>query len=188
MNLIVKLKFIAMTNFDLIYKENSKAINIFISRTIKDKMLVEDLVQETFIKAFKGLDSFNSEISCISTWLHKIAKNVVIDHVRKAYEANHILVSQFATEDNEEGDKIYNFADTSTNDDQVERNELLDKILDAVENLKPKYKEIAELHFIKQMNYKEIGAMLELPEGSVKGMIFRVREMLQATLAKYAKA
>jgi len=177
-----------MEKFDVIYKQNNKSIFIFISRSIKDKMLVEDLVQETFIKAFKGLDSYNPEISCISTWLHKIAKNVIIDYVRKGYEVNNILVSQFATEDNEEGDKIYNFADTSTNDDQVERNELLDKILDAVDSLKPKYKQIAELHFIKQMNYKEIGAMLELPEGSVKGMIFRVREMLQATLTKYARA
>lgn len=175
--------------FNEMYAENYRPISIFISRTIKDKMLVEDLLQETFIKAFKCFDTmYKAEKSSVSTWLHNIAKNTVIDHVRKCYDDKFILVSQFATEDNESGDKIFNFASTSTDDNQLENDELRQQIKKSISSLTPKYRMIAKLYFKNECTYKEIGTLLELPEGSVKGMIFRVREMLQASLKQYVNA
>jgi len=175
-----------MTNFDQIFNDNKRAISIFISKTVKDKMLVEDFTSETFCRAMEKFEQFDASKSNLSTWLHTIARNVVIDHFKSAPISRTISVSQFATEDNEEGDKIFNFADTSVNDNQFERNELHCAIRKAVKGLKPKYRVIAKFHFIQQMSYKEIGTLLEMPEGSVKGMIFRVRDMLKTSLKEYA--
>jgi RNA polymerase sigma-70 factor (ECF subfamily) len=176
-----------MSNKDFtdLYKNYNKNIFIFIHKNIRDTMLVEDLVQETFAKAWKAIDTYKVDMT-MTTWLHTIAKNVIIDHFRKGYADKYILVSQFATEDNETGDKIYEFADTSVNDNQVEAKELRTEIHKAVKALKPKYRFIAKLYFMKQMSYNEIGEFFDMPEGSVKGMIFRVREMLQTSLREYA--
>jgi RNA polymerase sigma-70 factor (ECF subfamily) len=177
-----------MTNFEQIYNDNKRAISIYISKTVKDKMLVEDLTSDVFLKAVERFNQFDESKSNLSTWLHTIAKNVIIDYFRTAHVDKYISVSQFATEDNEDGDKIFNFADTSVNDNQVERNELHCAIRKAVKGLKPKYRVIAKFHFIQQMSYKEIGTLLEMPEGSVKGMIFRVRDMLRTSLAEYVNS
>ena len=173
------------TDFTNLYREYNKGIYIFIHKNIRDTMLVEDLVQETFAKVWKSFDTYKPEMT-MTTWLHTIAKNVMVDYYRKGYADKYILVSQFATEDNETGDKIYEFADTSVNDNQIENKELQVEIKKAVKALKPKYRFVAKLYFNKQMSYKEIGDFFGMPEGSVKGMIFRVREMLQTSLREYA--
>jgi RNA polymerase sigma-70 factor (ECF subfamily) len=175
--------------FSTIYKDNYRPIYIFINRTIKDKMLVEDLLQETFAKVFLNYDNlYIPEKSSLSSWIHNIAKNTVIDYVRQCYDEKYVLVSQFATEDNESGDKIFNFARTSVNDNQLENDELRAEIKKSISSLAPKYRMIAKLYFKNECTYNEIGTLLELPEGSVKGMIFRVREMLQASLKQYVNA
>jgi RNA polymerase sigma-70 factor (ECF subfamily) len=174
--------------FTQIYKLNYRPIFIFISRTIKDKNIVEELTNDVFMKALNNMDKFDSVKSSLTTWLHNIAKNTIIDHFRTCHDDKYILVSQFATEDNESGDKIFNFADTSTSDTQLENKELHEQIKKSISSLSPKYRFIAKLYFNKQMKYSEIATFLEIPEGSVKGMIFRVREMLQSSLKEYATA
>lgn len=174
--------------FNEIYKLNYRPIFIFISRTVKDKNVVEELANDVFVKAYKYFEQYDSAKSSLTTWLHNIAKNCIIDHFRTSNDDKFILVSTFVGEDHEEGDKIYEFASTSVDDNQIERKELKEQIKKSISGLAPKYRLIAKLYFNKEMKYSEIANFLEIPEGSVKGMIFRVREMLQTSLRQYVNA
>src|SRR5690606_11268454 len=68
--------------FQELVEKYRKALHHHISRMVRDKQEVEDLVQETFIKAFSALDSYASQYA-FSTWLYKIATNHAIDFMRK---------------------------------------------------------------------------------------------------------
>ena len=72
----------------------------FIFRMVKDKAQAEDLTQETFIKAFRALASFNSDYA-FSTWLYKIAANNCIDYFRKKKLATTSLDTPIKAKDGE---------------------------------------------------------------------------------------
>ena len=65
----------------LVMKYQSPIRRLFLSQTLGDEMLSDDLAQETFIKAYTHLDKFRG-IASFSTWLYRIAYNVYLDHVR----------------------------------------------------------------------------------------------------------
>jgi len=120
----------------------------------------------------------------LNTWLRTIANNAIIDYIRSKANKNslvNISVNQSIDDDNKE---YLQLPDNSTNDNTAENNELLDKLGTAFDNLKPKYKQIAEMFFIQELTYKEIEAILNIPMGTVKGMINRCRTKLQKQLIK----
>jgi RNA polymerase sigma-70 factor (ECF subfamily) len=73
--------------------------------------------------------------------------------------------------------------DTCNNSDEnLENKELLEAVHKAMSSLKPKYQKIATMFFIEDRPYPEIAEALEMPIGSVKGMIFRIKAMLRGEL------
>jgi RNA polymerase sigma-70 factor (ECF subfamily) len=165
---------------DELYKMYYSAILHLISNKVKNIELAEDLTSDTFVKAMEKMYLFDSEKSNISTWLHNISKNVIIDYYRKNKLDKHINVSEVT---DETGKEIYQFEDKRNNTVEViENNELSKSIERAMSSLKPKYQKVAELFFIKDQPYSEIAEALELPLNTIKGMIYRIREMLQNEL------
>ena len=65
-----------------LYKEHSDRVYSYIYLLVRHRECAEDLTQETFYKAYKGLDSFNKQAST-ATWLLKIARNVTYDYFRR---------------------------------------------------------------------------------------------------------
>ena len=151
----------------------------FILRMVKDKAQAEDLTQETFIKAFRALDSFNSDYA-FSTWLYKIAANNCIDYFRKKKLATTSLDTPIKVKD---GELQRDFAD----EEQGPESELISKeqtnhIRFAIDSLPVKYKEAIMLRHSQDKSYEEIAEMLNIPLGTVKVRIFRAREMLKSRL------
>jgi RNA polymerase sigma factor (sigma-70 family) len=150
-----------------------------ISRMIRDKVEVEDLTQEAFIKAFTSLASFNEEYA-FSTWLYKIATNNSIDYVRKrkllTFSINKPIES-------EESDYAFELPDTELEPDQeliaAQRKKMLD---DAMNSLPPKYRQVILMRHVDEKEYQEIAKVLKLPLGTVKAHIFRARELLYKQL------
>ncbi len=157
------------------------AIYHLISRMISDKTEVHDLTQETFVKAFASLKSFNHYYA-FSTWLYKIASNTCIDHLRKKkLQTFSIDQSTYSAGDEysyELPDKTYE-ADKEILTDQ--RSQLVSRAIDA---LPPKYREVIMLRHLEEKNYDEIAKILDLPLGTVKAHIFRGRELLYKSLRK----
>jgi RNA polymerase sigma-70 factor (ECF subfamily) len=173
-------------NFNTIYKENYNGIFNFIRLKVKNIEDVEDLTSQVFIKVSGHINNVPEKegdynpSKKFSTWIYTIAKNCVNDYLRKSINENKVdNVSDFV---NSEGDETFQFVDDSSNNNGVENNELKAKILKAIKGLSPNYRSIAYIYFIRNMQYLEIAETYNLPIGTVKGFIFRVREMLQHEL------
>lgn len=151
----------------------------FVYGMVKNRDEAEDLTQEAFIKAFRALDTFNSEYA-FSTWLYKIAANNCIDHFRKRRLKTYSLDAPITAKD---GELNRDFPDKSLGPDggllSKERNIQINK---AIESLPEKYRTAILLRHKEDMSYEEIANELKIPLGTVKVRIFRAREMLKLKL------
>jgi RNA polymerase sigma-70 factor (ECF subfamily) len=167
-------------SIEVLYKQYYKPILNFIMQKMHNVEIAEELANDTFIKAMDKMYQFNPEKSNISTWLHNISKNLIIDYYRKDDSDKYINVSSFV---DESGNEMIQIKDTCNNSDEnLENKELLEAVHKAMSSLKPKYQKIATMFFIEDRPYPEIAEALEMPIGSVKGMIFRIKAMLRGEL------
>jgi RNA polymerase sigma-70 factor (ECF subfamily) len=156
-----------------------------ILRMVKNRAEAEDLTQETFIKAFNSLDTFNSEYA-FSTWLYKIAVNNCIDHFRKKRLKTFPIDNPINVRDNEI-QREFPDRDEPQPDRRIiskERNLLIEQ---AIDHLPEKYRKAILLRHRQDKSYEEIAEELDLPLGTVKVRIFRAREMLKKALKEQLK-
>lgn len=167
-------------NFNDIYKEQKPRIELYLRTKTTNEELRNEVVSQTFVKAYTGLktNKFDASKSSISTWIHKIALNTLIDEIRKN-KYNLVHISDMT---NEEGNEYFEIADNCKTDAILENNELADNIINAFDKVKPTHKEIAIQYFMYQKEYSEIAEMLSIPLNTVKVAILRAREVLQNNL------
>ncbi|MBN2356733.1 sigma-70 family RNA polymerase sigma factor [candidate division KSB1 bacterium] len=150
-----------------------------ILRMVRQRDEAEDLTQETFIKAFNALPSFNAEYA-FSTWLYKIAVNNCIDHFRKKRLKTYPLDNPIPVKD---GELQREFPDQNeTPDSGLMEKERQTQIQDAIDSLPEKYRQAIVLRHGQDKSYEEIAIELDIPIGTVKVRIFRAREMLKKKL------
>jgi len=171
-----------MKDIEIIYRENHVAVLNYINWKINNIEDSEEIANDVFIKVNNNLNNYDANKSAFGTWLRTITNNSIIDYYRKnAKESKVQKVSDFV---NADGDETFQFiADRQSEAGyQLENDELSQKLLKAFRSLKPKYRKIALLYFMKDKQYNEIAEICQIPMGTVKGHIFRIREMLQAEL------
>ena len=169
---------------DLISKYTSPLYN-FVAR-LTDKNNAPDIIQETFIKVWKNLHSFDAERASFKTWIFTIAKNTATDFLRKKKSLLFSDMEKNATKDESENINSFseNIPDEKLLPDEVlqklQDSELLNKILD---ELPAHYKTILVLHYQEDMTFDEIGKVLGKPLNTVKNQHYRaiilLREMLK---------
>lgn len=138
-----------------------------------------DLVQETFIKAFGSLKTYDCHYR-FSTWLYKIAANSSIDYLRKRKIDSLSLDKPIPTKD---GDIQMEIPDDSYNPEKdLREREQSFGIEEAINSLPEKYKEVIVMRHKEDRSYEEIAAQLRVPVGTVKARIFRARELLKKKL------
>jgi RNA polymerase sigma-70 factor (ECF subfamily) len=165
-----------------LYNTHYSSILGFITRSIYNSDDAEELASDTFINANKGLKGFDSSKSNAKTWLRTIAKNLIVDYSRSKRYKDKLAEDNVSEYTDENGNELFSFTSDNNTAQTIESNELQNVINKAFANLKPKYKRIADLYFIEQYSYAEIIEMCDVPEGTVKGMISRCKEMLQSQL------
>ena len=166
-------------SFTLLLRKYRGAIFSLIYKMVQDKDETEDLVQETFIKAFSALSTFNDDYA-FSTWLFKIASNNCIDHLRKkrlhTYSLDKPTQSKEGTLTKELPDPIIN---PEMQLIESEKQLLIDL---AINNLSKKYRTAIIMRHKEEKSYEEISEALGIPLGTVKARIFRAREKLKKYL------
>ena len=156
-----------------------RALFFHIRKMTKDYEMIEDLVQESFTKAFDNLDSYNTDYA-FSTWLYRIATNHTIDYLRKKKLKTVSIDKKIRTK---EGEMDMNLPDReSKTDRKVIRDQRKQIIQQAIQDLPDKYQRVIELRHMESYSYKEIADELEMPLGTVKAHIFRARELLYKAL------
>lgn len=156
-----------------------RALYFHILKMIKDKEQVEDLVQETFVKAFDNLNTYSTNYA-FSTWLYRIATNHTIDYLRKKKLKTLSIDEPMKTKD---GEMEMQLEDESAGTDRdIIRKQRQKIVQKAIENLPEKYRKVIEMRHMEEKSYKEIAKVLDLPLGTVKAHIFRARELLYKSL------
>jgi RNA polymerase sigma factor (sigma-70 family) len=162
----------------LLNKYRGQIYNLIL-KIIHNPNEVDDLVQETFSKAFNSIENFNKEYA-FSTWLYRIATNSSIDFLRKRRLKTLSIDNPISAKEDEYTIEIPDTSDEpGKNIIQGQRDELVQA---AIKSLPPKYRKVIEMRHLQERTYEEIAADLDLPLGTVKAHIFRAREMLYKLL------
>jgi RNA polymerase sigma factor (sigma-70 family) len=156
-----------------------RALFFHISKMVKDRDHIEDLVQEAFMKAFGNLKSYNTDYA-FSTWLYRIATNHSIDYLRKRKLQTLSIDEPQKTKD---GELEMQLPDESyVTDREIIRKQRQNIINNAIDDLPDKYRDVIHMRHMEEKSYHEIAEVLDLPLGTVKAHIFRAREMLYKAL------
>ena len=146
----------------------------------------EDLVQETYLKAYRYYDKFE-EGTNFKAWLFKIMKNTFINNYRKKQQTP--TLSDFA--DIEESFETQVSEDAARQIKNPEQ-ELLENVLDedvqqAIDKLPPDYRMVVLLADLEGFSYKEIAEILEVPVGTVMSRLYRGRRLMEASMLDFAR-
>ena len=156
----------------------------FALRMTGDEDDADDLVQETFLKAFRFFEKFEKGTNC-KAWLFRIMKNSYINDYRK----------QTKEPDKIDYEDVQNFYE-NIKSDQVEMqhyepdaftNLLDDEISSAITDLPEDFRTVIILSDIEGFTYEEISDFVDIPVGTVRSRLHRARKMLYAQLYDYAK-
>jgi len=165
--------------FRLLLKKHQSAIYHVIFKLVHNQEESWDLVQETFIKAFRSLPSYKKDYR-FTTWLYKIAANCSIDYLRKKRISTLSLDQPLETK---EGSVSLELPDWSCNpESDLDLRQKGISINEAIESLPKKYREVIVYRHKEDKSYQEIAGILGIPVGTVKARIFRARELLKRKL------
>lgn len=165
--------------YEALLKRYKGGIHNMIYQMVKNREEAEDLVQETFIKAFHALESYNDNYA-FSTWLYKIAFNHCIDAIRKKKLKTLPLDKPIQLRDGEVRHEIHD--DTHSPEGNYLFSEKKKRIQESIQSLPKRYREAIILRHQEERSYEEISEILNIPLGTVKARIFRAREMLKKKL------
>lgn len=144
----------------------------------------EEVTQDAFIRAHRGLASFRGE-SAFSTWLYQIATNLARNRYwywwRRKRDKT-VSFDQPVSDDNDTPLAEVFTAELETPEDATVTQELIDRIAYGMERLGAKHREILILRNVKNLSYEEIASILGISVGTVKSRIARAREALRAKL------
>jgi RNA polymerase sigma-70 factor, ECF subfamily len=151
-------------------------VHDLVCRMIGDAMEADDIAQEAFVKAYVSLRNFRGE-SRFSTWLCRIALNHCKDVLRRRGREPWIRTAH---------DEELAMAGADNEGDApgvaLERREWEGRLRRALARLPMKYREVLVLHHIEELDFREVGRLLRISEGTAKVRTFRAREMLRTLL------
>lgn len=165
--------------FDLLVKRYQHKIIGLIGRYVQDHAEALDVAQETFIKAYKALDSFRGE-SAFYTWLYRIAtntaKNYLVTRNRRPPGTDIDIDDVLQAESESE------LRDIETPENNLYRDELFGVMASALEALPEELRVALTLRELEGMSYEDIAEVMECPIGTVRSRIFRARDAIDKEL------
>ena len=148
---------------------------------LKNQQDAEEVTQDAFIRAHRGLDKFRGDAS-FSTWLYQIATNLAHNRYWYWFRRKRGYSISFDQPLSEDGDLTLESvipADGETPADAAVTQEFVDRVAQCMEGLNAKHKEVLLLRNVKNLSYEEIAQKLDISVGTVKSRIARGRESLR---------
>ena len=145
-----------------------------------NEALADDLAQETFIQAFKGLHRFNHKAK-FSSWLYRIAYNQFLQYCRSGQSQKNYAELQELDESTQELENVH----TVGTDGSLGESDLAVQLAALLAELEPERRSVLHLLLHRQCTQQEIATIMGIPLGSVKTHITRGRVVLQKSLAHW---
>lgn len=163
--------------FRLIFDRYSRPVLSFIYDMVGDRAQAEDLAQETFVRAFRGLQSLREETK-LSTWLFAIAKNVAREQLRtRRRDAGNVEI------DGEEAFELHDHSPTPAG--QLLDKELNGVITSALSRLDEDKRLVFTLKVLQQRSYEEIAEITGFSVGKLKTDLHRARAEMRKRIGPY---
>ena len=172
--------------FELLVIKYQRRVERLIGRMVRDVDLVEDIAQETFIRAYRALAQFRGDAQ-FYTWLYRIAVNTAKKQLLELKRDPLVFSSQLKSGDDDEtsgGEREQNLgmADTETPDAVLASKEIAEAVNAVMESLPEELRMAITLREIEGMSYEEIAEALDCPIGTVRSRIFRAREAISGRI------
>lgn len=169
--------------YEIFVRRNNQKLYRVIRSYLKDEPEIEDIMQESYIKAFTKLHQFKLE-SSFSTWLVRIAINETLPRLKEKGK----MFSLNKESDDLKINRILEIPDNKelNPQDKMIRNEAKELLENAIDQLDTKYKTVYMMREVEEMSLKEIAIALDLTEVNVKVRLHRAKEMLREKLLELA--
>jgi len=164
-------------SYDVLVRRYQRQVYSLLYRMLGNADDADDLVQDTFVRAYNALHSFRQDASFL-TWLYKIASNLSIDLLRTRKSKGTASLD----EEIECGREPATPERESSPETAAVRGSVSEVVHHEIMNLPERYRRVVLLRHVSDMTIEEIACRLELPTGTVKTHLFRAREMLRDRL------
>jgi RNA polymerase sigma-70 factor (ECF subfamily) len=152
----------AMTEF---YQRYHAALFAAVQRLVRDRAAAEDVLQESLIKVWRAIDSYDPEQGRLFTWAAKICCNTAIDHLRTA---RHRLAARTCPLDDLQ---MQTLGTPGFRPDDI-------GVADLLHGLRPEYRQVMDLLYLQGHTQQEAAKQLNVPVGTVKTWVGRARFLL----------
>jgi RNA polymerase sigma-70 factor (ECF subfamily) len=162
---------------ELVERHQRRAFSIALG-LVRDEQDASEIVQEAFLRVYRGLDAFNGAASFF-TWLYRIVKNLSIDLMRRpAWQRE--LGGELA-EDQTEALFLARLAEADP-EDTLRRRELAAAVGKAIEALPPYHRAVILMREVEGMSYEEMAVAAGVSKGTIMSRLFHARKKLQRVL------
>ena len=174
---------------EIVQQGDKKAFNLLVSR-YQNKVAglltryvsqndIPDVVQESFIKAYRSIDSFRGD-SAFYTWLYRIAVNTAKNYLTA--QGRRPPNEDILADEAETYDVGTNLRDVDTPEHEMLSSELKKIVFDTINGLQEDLRTAITLREIEGLSYEEIADIMDCPVGTVRSRIFRAREIIEAKI------
>ncbi|HKB53061.1 MAG TPA: RNA polymerase sigma factor RpoE [Ramlibacter sp.] len=169
--------------YELLVLKYQRRIERLIGRMVRDTDLVEDIAQETFIRAYRALSQFRGEAQ-FYTWLYRIAvntaKKALVDLKRDPLVSQTTLRGGGGEEEDETSVVENELTSAETPETVLAAKEIAVAVNSAMQALPDELRQAVTLREIDGLSYEEIAEVMNCPIGTVRSRIFRAREAISA--------
>jgi RNA polymerase sigma-70 factor, ECF subfamily len=181
--LVARAKQGEVAAFEMLVVKYQRRIERLIGRMVRDSDLVQDIAQETFIRAYRALPQFRGD-SAFYTWLYRIAvntaKKALVERKRDPLVSESSMI---ANDEGEEPSRVENeLSDGETPEAVLATKEIAATVNAAIDALSEDLRQAIVLREIEGLSYEEIADVMNCPIGTVRSRIFRAREAIATRL------
>ena len=166
--------------FGILVEKYNKKLTRLLSRMVRDQSEIEDIVQDSFIKAYRAINNFRGD-SAFYTWLYRIGINTAKNHLvslgRRPKAMNTVEM-----EDVENFDDGHEMRNLETPETSMMTDEIVVTVNQSIELLPDDLRQAISLREMDGLSYEEIADIMNCPIGTVRSRIFRAREAISEKL------
>lgn len=166
--------------YDLLVLKYQHKIGHLVSRYVHDSHEAQDVSQEAFIKAYRGLKNFRGD-SAFYTWLYRIAINTAKNHL--VTMSRKISDTGIDAADAEQFEGGWALRENATPDRELVSDQIIAGVKSSIADLPEDLRTAITLREFEGLSYEEIAVAMECPIGTVRSRIFRAREAIDSHLA-----
>ena len=167
--------------FARLVEDHKRAVYGLCLRLLADAEEARDAAQETFVRAYTALHSFDAA-QPFAPWVLRIARNHCLDQLRRRTpERRHLSLDDAGADG--ESPREYADPEAPRADEAMERAQTRGALEAAVAALPPNYREVVHLFHVEHLSYKEIASAMDVPIGTVMTWLHRARAKLREALA-----